>query len=221
MNINYIDKYLKYKNKYLLLKQNILKGGAKETNQKFKKFFNEMVNKKIDFIKVQLKAYLKYIDENGNYIEFDNIDKKLEKIFKNKLKKNFKKIITEGMLYDIQIIKYHYDSDLDIVNIYIKPEFKYIQYWNNNRKISCDMIEILNTYAKNIQYELEDGEQHWLDGDAIYIKKNEYDDKEYLLFAKLYSCTIYYDNKTKKIGYECDINSKDNFDNKCKIFDNI
>ena len=218
--MDYKEKYLKYKNKYLLLKQNqnIMIGGKKiKKTNKIEKLFNEKFSE-IDYIKIQLKPYLKIVDENSNYVKIEITNKKLEKLFKEKLNKNYKKIITEGMLYQIQIIKYEYDSELNIVNIYLKPKIKYIQDYNNNKEIPSDLIEILYPYAKNIKYELEDGEQSWLDGDAVYIEKGEFDNKQYFIFAILYSCSLYYNNETKIIGYECDVNSKESFNNKCKYF---
>ena len=122
------------------------------------------------------------------------------------------------MLYDMKIIKYEYDVELNIVNIYCIPELKYIQYWNERRKvIPLELKKILNPYAWNTQYELENGEHHYLNGDAIYIEKKEYDDREYVIFGKLYSCILYYDNKTKKNGYVCDItDERSQFEHKCK-----
>ena len=79
----------------------------------------------------------------------------------------------------------------------------------------------MNGYAWNIQYELENGEQHWLNGDAVYIKKKEFDDKEYIIYANFYSCSLYFDKKTKIIGYDCDSTKNGNFYDKCKFFYNF
>jgi hypothetical protein len=221
--MDYKNKYIKYKNKYIQLKHDIQTGGKKNTkkikkNNEIIKFLKEQLTK-IDYIKVQLKPYLMNIDDNNDYIKAI-MDKKLDKLFKKKLEKNYKKIITNGMLFmihNIDIIKYEYDSDLDIVNVYIKPELKYILSSNSTCE-SFDLIQILNRYAQDIQYELEHGEQHWLDGDAVYIEKGEYNNSEYIIFAKGYSISLYYDNETKIIGYNCDITKSSLYDNNCKYF---
>ena len=143
---------------------------------------------------------------------------KLKKIFEEKLKKNYKNLITEGMLGNIKIMKYEYDSILDVVNIYLKPELKYILFLNFKKHLQLDLTEIINPYAWNIKYDLEDGGQHWLDGDAVYIENGEYDNNEYIIFANLYSCKLYYENESKIIGYDCNSLSNSNFDVKCKFF---
>ena len=125
------------------------------------------------------------------------------------------------MLYSIveskEIIKYQYDLTLNIVNIYIKPsDLTHIK--NYIMDVPFDPKDVVNAYAWDILYELEQGEQHWLDGNATYIEKEEYDNKEYILFAKLYSCSLYYDNETKIIGYSCDTTKDNNFNNNCKYF---
>ena len=163
--MDYQQKYIKYKNKYLELKQNnnILIGGIiKEKNNKkknkknkeireLKKYYNEQLAK-IDYIKIQLQPYLKYIDENNNneYVIIKNINEKLEKIFKKKLEENYKKIITNGMLYSIieskEIIKYQYDQKLNIVNIYIKPlDLTHIK--NYTMSVPFDPKDVINAYA--------------------------------------------------------------------------
>jgi len=201
---------------------NIQMGGLKnlEKIKEFKKFFKDQM-KRIDYIKIQLKPYLQYGDDNNNFVKIKKIDKKLEKIFKKKLDKNYKKIITDSMLYNINIIKYKYDSKLNIVNIYIKPELKFFEFWYDISSIPHSILSILNGYAWNIQYELEEGDRHWLDGDAVYIKKKEYDNKEYILFANFYSSSLFFDNKTKIVGYNCDIRKDGDFKSKCKLFYNF
>jgi hypothetical protein len=151
---------------------NIQIGGLKnlEKIKEFKKFFKDQM-KRIDYIKIKLKPYLQYGDDNNNFIKIKKIDKKLEKIFKIKLAKNYKKIITNEMLYGIKIIKYKYDSKLNIVNIYIKPELKYFERWYDISSIRHSLLSILNGYAWNIQYELEGGEQHWLDKTQFILKR--------------------------------------------------
>jgi hypothetical protein len=227
VNYYYKEKYIKYKNKYLELKQNhnLLIGGSKKyKNKKQKQEIKKLVNEqllKIDYIKIQLQPYLQYGDDNNDFKKIENIDEKLEKIFKKKLDKNYKNIITNAMLFDMKIIKYQYNSESNIVNIYVEPELKYIQYWNNHILTSVESFnleKVLTLYAGNILYELEQGEQHWLDGDAVYIKKKEYDNKEYIIFANLYSCSLYYDNETKIIGYNCDITKNKHFNDKCAFF---
>ena len=42
-----------------------------------------------------MRPYLQVIDENGDHVVIENIDEKLNKLFKNKLKNNYKKIITK------------------------------------------------------------------------------------------------------------------------------
>jgi len=188
--------------------------------KEFKKFFKEQM-KRIDYIKIELKPYLQYSDDNNNFVKIKKLDKKLGNIFKKKLDKNYKKIITDSMLHGIKIIKYKYDSKLNIVNIYVEPELKFFERWYDMSSIHHSLLSILNGYAWNIQYELEDGEQHWLDGNAVYIKKKEYDDKEYIIFANFYSSILYFDNKTKMVGYNCDITKDGDFKNKCELFYNF
>jgi hypothetical protein len=223
--MDFVQQHIKYKIKYFKLKQqlNIQSGGGnnKRKEKKLKelrKIYKEQI-KKIDYIHIQLKPFLSYVDEDSEYIPIkNNINSNLEKIFKKKLKKNYKNIITDNMLHYLKNIKYQYDPLSNIVNIYVKPDIKYILANIYDFSYTPHEIkDVLNLYAWNIYYEIEDGEHHWLDGDATYIKVNEYDKKEYILFANFYSASIHYDNKSKTIGYKCD-KEGNNFKQRCVYY---
>jgi hypothetical protein len=219
--MNYKNKYIKYKLKYL----NLIKKGGKSQKEKdknkikiYKQFFLKNL-KDIDYIKFEITPFLEYNKDNENnniYINLQDMNNKLKKLFIKKLKKDYNKTITKGLFYGNEIIKYNYDKNTNIISVYIKPDvnllIRYFESWIIYEENPYELIDILKLYSWHYYYEMEQGEQHYKDGDD-YIKKNEYDKYSYILDVKLYSASLYYNNKQKFYKYNrINNNSDDNFD---------
>jgi len=240
--MNYKNKYIKYKLKYLNLiktggkskrendKKKIKTGGKskreKEKDKKKIKTYKQIFKKNlkdINYIKIEITPSLKYYNEeddddedNGASINLQDMDNKLKKLFIKKLNNNHNETITEGLLYNNEIIKYKYDKNTNIISVYIKPDVNLLinnfESWIIHEENPYELIDILKLYSWHYYYEMEQGEQHYKDGDD-YIKKNEYDKYSYILDVKLYSASLYYNNKQKFHKYKrIDNNGDDDFD---------
>ena len=217
--MNYKNKYIKYKLKYL----NLIKKGGKSQKEKdknkiktYKQFFKKNL-KDIDYIKFEITPFLEYNKDNENnniYINLQDMNNKLKKLFIKKLKKDYNKTITKGLFYDDDIIKYNYDENTNIINLYIKPNvnllIKYFENWIIHTENPYKLTDILNLYSWHYYYEMEQGEQHYKDGDD-FIKEKEYNKYSYILDIKLYSISLYYNNKKNSYKYKR-INYNSNLD---------
>jgi hypothetical protein len=184
-------------------KKKKIKIKLKHTNNFLKKNLKD-----IDYIKFEITPFLEYNKDNENnntYINLQDMNNKLKKLFIKKLKKDYNKTITKGLFYDDDIIKYNYDENTNIINLYIKPNvnllIKYFENWIIHTENPYKLTDILNLYSWHYYYEMEQGEQHYKDGDD-FIKEKEYNKYSYILDIKLYSISLYYNNKQNSYKYK-------------------
>jgi hypothetical protein len=191
--MSYQEKYIKYKNKYLQLKSklnvyNLYGGSNKEIKNNeinnLKKLFEEFVPK-IKFVKLIIKPFLEYANEDENII-IPKLNENLKKIFYERLKKNYKNIISLN-IYNQKFYKIEFNEKNKIITLYYVP--KKIDYLWFTRFYDLKNIntinDIINLYDKFFIDIIEVGPDTWMgQNSVIYIKKGEIDDNQYWLSLK-------------------------------------
>ena len=216
--MDYYNKYLKYKQKYLQLKKSnadlVMKGGGvnwlKELDKKLKLLYpNRGKKNNMKELKKQFKLLIPKIKNFEIYIEpFLNkkgddgwkIDKKIKKIFIERVSKNYKNMISE--IFQIYPYKYKYDEITNKICIIYKPslsDFTYIFRPSMKYIPILDLNIIIDLYNDEFLDRVKTGGDTWQSGEA-YIKKNEVDNYEYLFNAEFIDLTynLEKDNNKRK-----------------------
>jgi len=207
--MNYYEKYLKYKNKYVNLKNltkslsmkggNDMKGGGMEVFctvmkggkvNEFKRQFKLYLSK-IKYFEIRLEPYLEKI-ENHSYIKLPIIKNKsyiyenkyLNRLYIEKVSKDYKKMISG--IFPLKEYTYKYNKNTNQISIIFKPsesDLKWLIRENRNNKY-LDINEIIELYDNIFFDEIKNGPDGWLCGDITYIKQNEIDNYEYTINVK-------------------------------------
>ena len=192
--MDYYKKYLKYKQKYLQLKDNsienpVMKGGKIEELKinEFKRHFKLFLSK-IKYFEIRLEPYLEKI-ENRNYIKLPIIknksyiyeNKDINRLYIEKVSMDYKKMISG--IFQFKEYIYKYNKNTNQISIIFKPnesDLKWLIRYNRNNKF-LDVNEIIELYDNIFYSEIENGPDGWLSGDITYIKQNEIDNYQYTI----------------------------------------
>jgi adenylate kinase family enzyme len=205
--MDYKNKYLKYKKKYLLLKNNIQRGGKQNIiihisgssgsgKSYLSKKLKDKFGSKIEFIELD-KVRKIYVEQNfkePDYKKITNFNKEKFQEYLDKLIKNKNKpIIIEGLnhfhwwdmehYYELYATHKFY-IDLDVDTIFKQKCNRFIEgaFHNEEKK-----NRILQNLIKN--------EEYWLDRIQADFKSN-------CSFEKINKFTTMWDTDYKKMGYK-------------------
>lgn len=223
--MDYKNKYFKYKQKYLLLKNNIQHGGKKNIiihisgssgagKSTLSKKLQDKFGSKIEFIDLD-KIRREFVNKNyieQNYKKITNFDKNKFQIHLDKLIKSINKpIIIEGLNnFNWWDIDHYYELhathkfyiDLDVDTIFKQKCNRFIEdIFHNQEKKN----RILNNLIKN--------EEYWLD-------RIQADFKNKCSFKKTKKLTTKWDTDYKKMGYKF-MKSEEIYNSISEIFKDI